>query len=102
MLSHEDFKAKILADPEVLAEYERLQPEMELLDLLLAARMEAGLTQARVAELMGTKGPAVARLEGSLASGKHSPSVATVRKYLAACGKQLIVEARSVDNPAHT
>lgn len=41
MLSHKDFKATMLADPEVLAEYERLQPEMELLDVLLAARVEA-------------------------------------------------------------
>lgn len=101
MLTHKEFKAKMLANPEVLAEYERLQPEMDLLNVLLAARTEACLTQAQVAERMGTKAPAVARLEGSLASGKHSPSIATVRKYLAACGKQLIVETRNTDNAVH-
>ncbi len=90
MLTHEKLKAKALADPEVRAEYERLErEEFALLDMLLAARHEAGLTQAQVAERMGTQAPAVTRLESALASGKHSPSVATVRRYLAACGKVL-------------
>ncbi|CBL46871.1 Hypothetical protein HDN1F_32880 [gamma proteobacterium HdN1] len=62
-----------------------------LLDEMLAARREAGLTQAQaqVAERMGTKAPAVTRLENALASGKHSPSLDTLRKYAAATGKRL-------------
>jgi phage-related protein len=40
---------------------------------------------------MGTQAPAVARLERALASGKHSPSIATLRKYVKACGKQLVL-----------
>jgi transcriptional regulator with XRE-family HTH domain len=58
---------------------------------LLKARQDAGLTQAQVAERMGTQAPAVARLERSLATGKHSPSIATVRKYVKACGKKLVL-----------
>jgi hypothetical protein len=34
----------------------------------------------------------VARLERALATGKHSPSVATLRKYVKACGKRLVLE----------
>lgn len=76
--------------PGVKAEVERIEREEgELLDSLLKARYEAGLSQADVAERMGTHAPAVARLERSLASGKHSPSVATLRKYASACGKKL-------------
>ena len=63
----------------------------ELLDALLKARQEAGLTQAQVAKRMGTQGPAIARLERALATGKHSPSVATLRKYVKACGKRLVL-----------
>ena len=63
-----------------------------LLDLLLKARSEAGLTQAQVAERMGTQPPAVARLERALATGKHSPSLATLRKYAQACGKELVLQ----------
>ena len=78
--------------PGVKAELERLeQEEGTLLDALLKARQAAGLTQAEVAERMGTQAPAVARLERSLATGKHSPSIATIRKYVKACGKNLIL-----------
>lgn len=93
MLKHDELRAKMLKNPAVRKEYERLEKgEFALLDLLLEARREAGLTQAQVAERMGTQAPAVARLERALASGKHSPSVATIRRYLAACGKQLVVD----------
>lgn len=95
MLTHERFKAKALQDPAVRAEYERLErEEMPMLDTILKARAEAGLTQAQVAERMGTKAPAVARLEASLVSGKHSPSLATLKKYAAALGRR--VEVRFV------
>jgi predicted transcriptional regulator len=89
MLTHEELVKKMLANPEVSATYEDLRQEYALLDELLRARSEAGLTQAQVAERMGTKAPAVARLEGALASGKHSPSLATLRKYAEALGKKL-------------
>ena len=47
MLTHEQFKAKALQDPAVRAEYERLEcEEMPMLDAILAARREAGLTHA--------------------------------------------------------
>jgi transcriptional regulator with XRE-family HTH domain len=65
--------------------------EAALLDALLKARQEAGLTQSQVAVRMGTQAPAVARLERALASGKHSPSIATLRKYVKACGKRLVL-----------
>lgn len=93
MLKHDELRVRMLKNPTVRKEYERLEKEeFALLDLLLEARREAGLTQAEVAERMGTHAPAVARLERALASGKHSPSVATIRRYLAACGKQLVVD----------
>ena len=93
MLTHAELKAKALKSPTVREEYERLnREEFAILDEMLAARRAAGLSQAQVAERMGTQAPAVARLERALASGKHSPSVATIRRYLAACGKQLVVD----------
>ncbi|MDX3895724.1 helix-turn-helix transcriptional regulator [Pusillimonas sp.] len=92
MRTHEELKALALSDPEVRTEYERIErEEMPMLDAILKARSEAGLTQAQVAERMGTKAPAVARLENALVTGKHSPSVATLKKYAAALGKKLEV-----------
>jgi hypothetical protein len=40
---------------------------------------------------MGTKAPAVTRLENALITGSPSPSIATLRKYAAALGKRLEV-----------
>jgi predicted transcriptional regulator len=92
MLTYDEMKAKMLENPVVRAEYERIErDEMPMLDTILAARKEAGLTQAQVAERMGTKATAVARLESALLSGKHSPSISTLQKYAKALGKRLDV-----------
>lgn len=94
-LSHADLVARMLANPEVRAEYERLEnEEMVWLDMVLNARLAAGLTQAQVAERMGIKAPTVARLERALATGKPSPSLETLRKYVHACGKELVISCR--------
>ena len=90
--SHSELVAKLMKRPGVRREVLRIeQEEGVLLDLLLKARQEAGLTQAQVAERMGTQPPAIARLERALATGKHSPSVATLRKYVKACGRRLVL-----------
>ncbi len=93
MRTHDQVVAKLMRRPGVRKEVERIErDEGALLDLLLKARQEAGLTQAQVAERMGTLPPAVARLERALATGKHSPSLATLRKYAHAVGKKLVLE----------
>ncbi len=93
MRTHEQLVKKLMQRPGVRAEVERIEhDETTLLDALLKARQDAGLTQAQVAERMGTQAPAVARLERALATGKHSPSVATLRKYVKACGKRLLMQ----------
>ena len=90
--THEDLVKDALRRPGVRAELERIvRKEGDLLDALLRARLEAGLTQAAVAKKMGTQAPAIARLERALATGKHSPSIATLTAYAKACGKKLAV-----------
>jgi len=93
MRTHDQIVKSLMRRPGVKAEVERIEREEgALLDALLKARHAAGLSQADVAERMGTQAPAIARLERSLATGKHSPSVATLRKYANACGKKLILK----------
>ena len=89
-LTHKQMVNKMLKDPAVKAEVEKLnREEFAILDEILAARKEAGLSQAQIAKRMGTHAPAIARLEGALATGKHSPSLSTLRKYAAALGKRI-------------
>ena len=89
MLTHKQLRTKALANAEVKAEYENLADEFSLLDQFLKARAAQGLTQAQVAEKIGTTQSAVARMESG--SGKHSPSLATLTKYADALGCKLEV-----------
>ena len=88
-MNHELLKKKAFEIPGIREEYEALEPEFDLLREMLKAREDAGLTQAEIAKRMGTKAPSITRLESSLTSGKHSPSVATLKKYAEAVGCQL-------------
>jgi transcriptional regulator with XRE-family HTH domain len=96
-MMHSELKKKALKKKDVKAAYYALEPEFTLLGELLRARKKAGLSQADIAERMGTKAPAVTRLESSLVSGKYSPSVATLKKYAQALDCRL--EIKLVTNP---
>jgi transcriptional regulator with XRE-family HTH domain len=84
-----DFKARALARPDVRREYEGLKEEFEILDEILKARAESGVTQAELAARIGTTQSAVARLETAM--GKHSPSIGTLKRYASALGYRLQV-----------
>jgi transcriptional regulator with XRE-family HTH domain len=91
MKSHNDMVAEWKRDPAFKSEYDALEDEFTLFDELLKARKQAGLTQAEIAERMGTKAPAVARLESGGGSDRHSPSLGTLRRYAEAVGCDLVV-----------
>ena len=92
MMTHEEFTRKLLSNPEVQSEYKLLEEEFSLFDKLLEARMVAGLTQAEVANRMGAKSPAIARLEAGGGNKKLSPSISTLRKYAKAVGCHLEIK----------
>jgi predicted transcriptional regulator len=72
----EQVKAEILSDPEVKAHYDAFESAYQIARL----RIKRGLTQAQLAELVGTKQPSIARLE----SGTVEPSLSFLRKVAAA------------------
>lgn len=84
--------ARDLKDPQFRAAWESIEDEFAALDILLEARSKAGLTQEQVAVRMGVSQPALARVESSLGSRKHSPSLATLRKYASAVGCKLEIK----------
>ena len=85
---HDAFLAKARSRKGFAEAYDALELEYGVVTQLLKARTRAGLTQDDVAERMGTTKSAVSRLEGS---GKHAPSLATLRKYAQAVGCELQV-----------
>ena len=97
MQSHKELRAKALSNAEVKVEFDKLQDQYALLDEFLKARAAQGLTQAQVAQKIGTTQSAVARMESG--RGKHSPSLATLSRYAEALGCKLEVKLVSKTNP---
>jgi transcriptional regulator with XRE-family HTH domain len=89
LLTHKELKERALKRADVKEEYESLGEESVLLDEFLKARADAGFTQAEIAARLGTTQSAIARMESG--GGKHSPSLATLRKYAYALGCRLEV-----------
>ena len=81
----EVFKARMLANPEVKREYDALEAEFEIAAELIRARARAGLSQAELAERMGTSQSAIARLE----SGRTLPSAKTLLRFAKATGSKV-------------
>jgi len=96
--THHAMVAEWMLDPAFKAEYDALEDEYQLLREMLQARKRAGLTQEDVANRMGTKAPAVARLEAAGIRNKHSPSIHTLRKYARAVGCKLEVHLKPFAN----
>jgi predicted transcriptional regulator len=81
-------KKKWMKDPAFKKAYDELETEDATIRACIEARDKAGLTQADVAERMGTTQPVVARLE----SGRQAPSLATLMRYAKALGKSLRIQ----------
>lgn len=82
-----ELKQTMLQDPATKAEYDALEQEFDTARELIAARARAGITQAELAQRMGTTQSAIARLE----SGKRTPSIDTVQRYARALGARAVV-----------
>jgi predicted transcriptional regulator len=82
-----ELKKRLMESPEFRAEYEKADVEFSVIEALVRARTEAGLTQTELARRVGTTQSAIARLEG----GSVSPSLATLRRYAEATGTRLQV-----------
>ena len=89
--THKEMVSAWMKNPAFKSEYDALQEEYTLFKEMLLARKRASLTQEEVAKRMGTKAPAIARLESSNISDKHSPSINTLRKYAQAVGCKLVI-----------
>lgn len=85
-----DIRAEWMQEPAFRAHYERMGPAMDMAFALAEARYAAGLTQAEVAQRMGTSQAAVARME----RGIVRPTWTSIERYASAVGRQ--VEVRLV------
>lgn len=80
-----DFKTyrnEQLKDPDFKREYDALEPEYELIKMMLKARMEGNLSQTELAVLSGVTQADISRIE----SGKRNPSMRVMQKLANAMG----------------
>jgi ribosome-binding protein aMBF1 (putative translation factor) len=92
ILSFSKLSDQWFKDPEFVREYDALEEEFILARALIEARSKAGLTQAEVAQRMGTTQSVVARLEG----GRSRPSTSTLTKFAKATGTKLKVSFEAI------
>ena len=85
MTDYKALKNKLLKDPEIKKGYERLEPEFILVRELIKKRLAKNLTQNGLAKIVGTKQPAISRLE----SGYGNPTVSFLNKVAVALGGKL-------------
>jgi transcriptional regulator with XRE-family HTH domain len=76
-----------MKEPGFKAGYDALEPEFALASMLIAARTKAHLSQAEVAERMGTSQSTIARLE----SGAAKPTLSTLQRFAEATGTRVRV-----------
>ncbi|MEA1921089.1 MAG: transcriptional regulator [Pseudomonadota bacterium] len=91
-MKHSELKEKALKNKTVQVIYDALEPEFSLLRDLLNARQKTGISQAEIAERMGTKAPAITR---SLSENVFFPHICVMLRKLSseylmyACGNFL-------------
>lgn len=91
MTDWKTLEEKLLADPAVKKEYERLAPQYAVISQLISARIKNGMTQKEIAEKSGTKQSAIARFE----SGMSNPTLGFLQKIADAMGYKLTIHLSS-------
>mgnify|MGYP004451443059 CR=1 FL=1 len=84
----DDFLNEQLQDPEFRAEYEALQPEHAIIQAIIDARKQSGLTQKELAVRTGIAQGDISKLE----NGNGNPSIKTLQRLAKAMGMTLKVE----------
>lgn len=87
-LDFDDFLKESLKNPKIKVEYDKLQPEFAMIQVVIDARRNKGLTQKELASKVGTKQSVISRLE----SGRSNPSVGFLKKLAQALNSHLEIK----------
>ena len=79
---------ELMQDEEFRAEYESLQPEMDITRAMMDARIRAGLTQTELSKKSGISQADISRLE----NGTRNPSLALLKRLAEAMNTTLRIE----------
>ena len=76
MSSYREYKEKVLGNPEVKAEYDALQPEYDIIQAMIEARVKQNITQKELAERTGINQADISKLE----NGTRNPSIKLLQR----------------------
>lgn len=88
MTKFNDFLKEELKAPEFKAEYDALEPEFAIIQAMIDARKECGLTQKELSAKTGIAQADISKLE----KGNANPSLRTLKRLAAGMGRTLKVE----------
>ena len=88
MSNYKAYKQKALQNPEVKAEYDALQPEYDIIQAMIDARVEQNMTQKDLSARTGITQADISRIE----NGTRNPSLSMVKKLARGLGMQLKLE----------
>lgn len=84
---YERHKAELLKDPEFKKEYDALEPEFQVTNAIIKARIETNITQKELSKRTGISQSNLSRIE----CGLESPSAKTLQKLAQGFGKKLVI-----------
>lgn len=88
MKTFDSYLAEKLKNPELAKEYDALEPEFAIIQALIDARKESGLTQKQLADKTGITQADISRLE----NGSANPSLRTIQRLAAGMGMRVRLE----------
>jgi ribosome-binding protein aMBF1 (putative translation factor) len=88
MSSYNEYKEKALKNPKVKEEYDALQPEYDIIQAMINARINQNMTQEELSEKTGITQADISRIE----NGTRNPSLSMVKRLAKGLGMQLKLE----------
>ena len=88
MKTFKDYKKQQMQDPELVREYEAIQPEMDVIRAIVNARTSQNLTQNELAKRTGINQADISKLE----NGTRNPSINLLKRLAEGMGMSLKIE----------
>ena len=87
---YEEFEAELLKKPGIRQEYEALKPKYDMIRSLIERRNQLQISQTKLAKIVGTKQPAISRLE----KGDYNTTLSTFFKVANALDLDISLKVR--------
>lgn len=88
MKTFDDFLKKQLKDPEFQTEWDKLEPEFQIIRSLIEVRTKKNISQKQLAQLTGINQADISRIE----NGNANPSIRTLQRLAKGLGMKLKLE----------